>query len=217
MPAPFKFPHIPKDDLQKIILIGVAAVVFIFSLIQFGMVPSFRKLGALKKEIIKEKETLKNDKALVASKSQLEARLASMQERLKGYEMALPPYREMPNILQKIAEVAYASKVKIIKIEPLRTEKPAEAAKAKAAAPAKPGAKPEPPKTPATIYTEVPIQVEAKGGYHALGEFVNMIETSDNIMSIGDIEIRANSADIQNHNAKLLVIAYVLRQEAPAK
>lgn len=217
MPMPFNIPNIPKDDLKKVVLIGIVAVVFVFSLIQFGMAPSFRKLGALKKEIIKEKETLKNDQALVASKSQLQARLASMEERLKGYEMALPPYREMPNILQKIAEVAYASKVKIIKIEPLRTEKPAESEKAKAVAPAKPGVKPEAPKKPATIYTEISIQVEAKGGYHALGEFINMIETSDNIMSIGDIEIRANVDDIQNHNAKLLVIAYVLRQEAPAK
>lgn len=215
MPMPFNIPNIPKGDLKKIIVIGVAAVIFVFGLIQFGIVPSFRKLGALKKEIIKEKETLKNDQALVASKSQLQARLASMQERLKGYEMALPAYREMPNILQKIAEVAYVSKVKIIKIEPLRTEKPAEAAKAKTAA--KPGAKPEAPKKPEAIYTEIPIQVEARGGYHALGEFINMIETSDNIMSVGDIEIKANPDDIQNHNAKLLVIAYVLRQEAPAK
>lgn len=217
MPAPFKIPNIPKGDLEKIILIGVAAAVLVFSLIQFGMVPSFRKLGALKNEIIKERETLKNNQALVASKSQLQARLASAQERLKGYEMALPPYREMPNILQKIAEVAYASKVKIIKIEPLRIEKPAEAAKARVAVPVKPGAKPEAPKKPAAIYTEIPIQVEARGGYHALGEFINMIETSDNIMSIGDIEIRANPGDIQNHNAKLLVVAYVLREEAPAK
>lgn len=214
MPAPF---NIPKGDLEKIVLIGIAAFVLVFSLIQFGMVPSFRKLGNLKKEIIKERETLKKAQLLVASKSQLQTRLASMQERLKDYEKALPPYREMPNILQKIAEVAYESKVKIIKIEPLRTEKPAEAAKTKIAAPVKPGAKPEVPKKSATMYMEIPIHVESKGGYHALGEFINKVETSDNIMSVGDIEIKANPDDIQNHSARLLIIAYVLREEAPAK
>ena len=143
--------------------------------------------------------------------------MASIQGKLQGYEKALPPYREMPNILQKIAEVAYESKVKIAKIEPLRTEKPVEAVKAKVIAPAKPGAKPETPKKPAMIYTEIPIQIEAKGGYHALGGFINMIETSDNIMSVGDIDVWANPDDIQNHNVKLLVIAYVLREETPAK
>ena len=202
MPAPsINIPKIPKDDLEKIIFIGIAAVVFVFSLIQFGMVPSFRKLGALKKEIIKEEDTLKTDQALVASKSQLQTRLTSMQGKLKDYEKALPAYREMPNILQKIAEVAYNSKVKIIKMEPLQ----------------KPAAKPDAAKKPAAIYTEIPIQVEARGGYHALGEFINGIETSDNIMSIGDIEIKANFDDMQNHNAKFLIVAYVLREETPLK
>jgi Tfp pilus assembly protein PilO len=214
MPIPS---NISKSDLEKITLIGIAAFIVLFSLIQFAMVPSFRKLGSLKKEIVKEQETLKNNQALIASKSQLQARLASIQGRLQGYEKALPPYREMPNILQKIAEVAYESKVKITKIEPLRTEKPAEAVKAKVIAPVKPGAKPEASKEPATVYTEIPIQIEAKGGYHALGEFINMIETSDNIMSVGDIDIEVNPDDIQNHSARFLIVAYVLREETQAK
>ncbi|MDP3804281.1 MAG: type 4a pilus biogenesis protein PilO [Candidatus Omnitrophota bacterium] len=214
MPMPS---NISKSDLEKIVLIGIAAFVVLFILIRFAMVPSFRKLGSLKKEIVKEQEALKSNQALIASKSQLQARLASIQGRLQGYEKALPPYREMPNILQKIAEVAYENKMKITKIEPLRTEKPAETAKAKVIAPAKPGAKPEASKKPAMIYTEIPIQIEAKGGYHALGGFINMIETSDNIMSVRDIDIEANPDDNQNHKVKLLIVAYVLREETPAK
>ncbi|MDD4879327.1 MAG: type 4a pilus biogenesis protein PilO [Candidatus Omnitrophica bacterium] len=207
-------PHIPKADLEKMVLIGIAGFIIVLSLIQFAMVPSFRKLGELKKEIIKEKETLKKDEALIASKSQLQARLAAAQERLKVYENAMPRYSEMPGILQKIAEVAYENKVKIIKVEPLRTDK-SEPAKPKAA-PAKPGAKPE-AKKPASIYMEIPIQVEVKGGYHALGQFINGVETAVNIMSIGDIEINANPEDMQNHNARLLIIAYVLREETQSK
>lgn len=214
MPMPS---NISKADLEKITLIGIVAFIVLFGLIQFAMVPSFRKLGSLKKEIVKEQETLKNNRVLIASKSQLQARLASIQGKLQGYEKALPPYREMPNILQKIAQLAYESKVKITKIEPLRADKPAEVAKAKVIAPAKPGAKPEASKKPAMIYTEIPIQIEAKGGYHALGGFINMIETSDNIMSVGDIDIEANPDDIQNHRVKLLIVAYVLREETPAK
>lgn len=215
MAAPFKIPNIPKADMEKLVLAGIVGFIVVFSLIQFGMVPSFRRLGDLKKEIIKEKEALRRDEALVASKSQLQVRLASMQEKLKDYEKALPLYADMPNILQKIAEVAGDSKVKIIKVEPLRTERPSDAAKAKAA-PAKPGAKPE-PKKPASIYTEIPIQVEVRGGYHALGRFINGVETADNIMSIGDMEIKANPDDMQNHNARFLIVAYILREETPAK
>ncbi|MDD5310403.1 MAG: type 4a pilus biogenesis protein PilO [Candidatus Omnitrophica bacterium] len=210
MPAPFNIPRIPKADLEKIVLIGIAGFIVVFSLIQFLMIPSFRKLSELRKDIIKETETLKKDEALIASKSQLQARLAAAQEKLKVYENAMPRYSEMPGILQKIAEVAYENKVKIIKVEPLRTEK-AEPAKPKAAQ-----AKPE-AKKPASIYMEIPIQVEVKGGYHAIGQFINGVETAVNIMSIGDIEIKANPEDMQNHNARLLIVAYVLREETQSK
>lgn len=201
--------NISKSDMEKMILTGILGFIIIFVIIQFMMVPSLGKLNNLKKEIIKEQETLKRDQALVASKAQLQSRLASVQEKLKDYEKALPPYREMPNILQKIGEEAYGCKVKVTKIEPLRTEKPAAAAK--------PGAKPETANKPAAIYTEIPIQVEANGGYHALGEFINRIETSGNVMSIGDIEIKANPDDMLNHHARLLIVAYVLREEIPSK
>jgi len=205
----------PKADLEKVVLIGIAGFIIVLSLIQFAMIPSFRKLGELKKEIIKESETLKKDRALIASKSRLEARLASVQGKLKEYEKALPPNREMPNILQKIAEIAYGNKVKIIKIEPV--QKPAEAAKVvKAVTAAKPGAKTE-AKKPASIYTELPVTVEVRGSYHALGEFINGVETSDNIMSVGDFDIKANPDDIQNHSARFLIVVYVLREETQSK
>jgi hypothetical protein len=36
-------------------------------------------------------------------------------------------------------------------------------------------------------------------------------------MSIGDIELHSNADDISNHSARLLIIAYVLNEEAKAK
>ena len=56
MPMPS---NISKSDLEKIVLIGVAAFIVLFILIQFAMVPSFRKLGSLKEEIVKNRRRLK--------------------------------------------------------------------------------------------------------------------------------------------------------------
>jgi len=210
------FSNIPKADLEKIALIGIVGFVVVFVLIQFGLIPSFGKLSSLSKDIAKYEDILKKNKALIADRPKLEARLASTVEKLKGAEKALPPHRDMPNILQGITTVAYESKVKIIKLEPLKVEKTESVKNTKASA-SKQGSKAENPKKPEAIYTEVPIQVEARGGYHALGEFINMIETSSNIMSIGDFEIKADPDDIQNHNARLLIVAYVLREEVPSK
>jgi Tfp pilus assembly protein PilO len=171
-------------------------------------------INKLNKDISKERGDLKKADVLIKSKPQLEKRLAALNEMLGEYEDAIPPNSDMPNILQEISGFASETKVKISKIEPLRSEKKAEAPKV---AKGKQPARQEVDKKPKPIYTEIPVQVEAKGGYHAIGEFINRIETADNVMSIGDIEIRANSDDISNHSARLLIMAFVLSEGEPNK
>ncbi|MFA5164732.1 MAG: type 4a pilus biogenesis protein PilO [Candidatus Omnitrophota bacterium] len=203
-----------KEEMEKLVLIGIGVAVAFFALIQFSTLPMMRTIGKLNKDIVKEREDLKKADALIKSKPQLEKRLEALKVMMGKYDNAIPPNSEMPNILQEIAGFASESKVKISKIEPLRSEKPAEPAKAPKG---KQPVKQEAVKKPASIYTEIPIQVEAKGGYHAIGEFINSIETADNVMAIGDIEIRADSGDIANHSARLLIMAFVLNEEEPRK
>lgn len=210
MAAPF---NMPKEQMEKLVLIGIGVAIAFFALIQFSTVPLMGRIGKLNKDIIKERDDLKRAEMLIASKPQLDRRLEALNQKMGEYEKAIPPYTEMPNIIQKISSLASDTKVKISKMEPLRTEKKPDPAKAdKNKQPAKQDAK-----QPKPIYTEIPIQVEAKGGYHALGEFINRIETADNIMTIGDIEIKANADDITSHSARLLIIAYVLSEEAMKK
>lgn len=214
MPAPAR---IPKEQMEKMVLIGIGVAVVIFVLIGFVTVPLTGKIGKLNKEIIKERDDLKRAEILIKSKTQLESRFEALNEKLGEYEKALPPHTEMPNILQEIAGLASETKVKISKIEPLRTEKQPENVKPAKKVAGKQPVEQDTSKKPKTIYTEMPIQVEARGGYHALGEFINRLETADNIISIGDIEIRANSDDIYNHSATLLIVAFVLKEEAPTR
>ncbi len=210
--------NLSKEQLEKMALIGIGVAVFVYVLLQFAMVPSFGKLGELGKDIGKLKEDLKKSQALIAGKPQLENKLAVLQKKLKDYEAALPPHSEMPNILQEIADIASDSKIKLIKLEPLKSEKPpAEAAKPEKKTQAGKQAKREPAKVVLPIYAEMPIQIVAKGGYQAVGEFINKIESAKNIMAVTDVEIEGDAGDMFNHNARLLVIAYMLREEAPAK
>jgi type IV pilus assembly protein PilO len=200
--------------MEKMILIGIGVAVAFFALIQFSTVPLLGGIGKLNKDISKERDDLKKADALIKGKPQLEKRLETLNAKLGEYEKAIPPHTEMPNILQEIAGMASETKVKISKIEPLRSEKQADAPKTDKG---KQQAKQEADRKPESIYIEIPIQIEAKGSYHAIGEFISRVETSDNIMSIGDIEIRANADDIVNHSARLLIVAFVLKEEAPKK
>lgn len=217
MPAPL---NLSKSEMEKMVLMGIGVVVFVFLLLQFVTVPSIRRLGELNKEIIKLRENLKKSETLIAGKPQMDSRMAVLQQKLKDYKSALPPYSDMPNILQSISDIASESKVKITKIEPLKAEQQQTGAVVNPPSPAstlgKPQEKPVPSKTE-LLYTEMPIKIEAKGGYHGLGRFINDIENAKNIMAIGDLEISSNSDDIYNHNVRLLIIAYILREEMPAK
>jgi len=202
-----------KEETEKLVLLGIVGAIAFFSLIQFSTLPLLSGIGKLNKDINKEREALKNADSLIKNKPQLEKRLEKLTAQVDAYEKAIPAHTDMPNILQEISGMASDCKVKISKIEPLRSEKqlnPSNGAKGK------PVAKQEAGK-PKALYSEIPIQVEAKGGYHEIAEFINKVETAPNVMSIGDIELHSNADDISNHSARLLIIAYVLNEEAKAK
>lgn len=205
MPGP---PTLSKPEIQKMAGMGIGVALFLAALFGFVTIPSIRKSAELKKEIIKLKEDIKRSEVLIASASQMQSRLTAIQQRLNDYQAALPKRSDMPNILQNISDMAAGSKVKLLKIEPAPADK---------LSAAKQQGKQDLSKAAQTIYTEMPIQIEVKGGYHALGKFINDIETSKNIMAIGDLDIGASSADMFNHGARLLIIAYVLREETPVK
>ena len=207
--------NLSKPEMQKMAAIGIGAAVFVFVLIQFVTVPSVRRAAELKKDIIKLKESTKKSQVLIANAPQMQSRLVVLQQKLKNYQTALPTRSDMPNILQSISGMAAESRVKLLKIEPLRSEKQ-EAPAAKPST-AKQQGKQDLTKAAQPIYMEIPIQIESKCGYHALGEFINRIETAANVMSVADIDIERDPDDMFNHDARLLIIAYVLREETPAK
>lgn len=212
MPTPL---NLSKSETEKMVLAGIGVVVFVFALIQFVTVPSLRKLGELSAETGKLRENIRKSQSLIANKAQMDIRLAALQQKVRDYKAALPPYSDMPDILQDISDIASESKVKITKIEPLKAEQ-----QQGAAAPANGSGKPQEKAISGKtelLYTEMPIKIEARGGYHALGKFINDIENAKNIMAIGDLEISANSDDMYNHGVRLLIVAYISREEAPAR
>lgn len=202
------FGMLSKDEKQKIVGISIAAVIFLFILIWIVTIPSVRRWGELNKQIYEIRQKLKKSESLISDAPHMRERLVLMEQKLEEYKSVLPLYSDIPDILQNISIVATDSKVKLLKIQPLRTEKkPAEAAKAGKNIPSEK----KPDNAGQLLYEEIPIQIEAKGGYHAIGSFINKIEMAKNIMSVADIKIEADANDIFTHNARLLIVAYVLR------
>lgn len=191
---------LPKAERAKATSLIIVAVLIILVLIQCVMRPAIRALSKLSREMPQIKDNLKQSEALIAKKSQMENRLASLQAKLEDIKLALPLRSDLPDIFQDISRLASASKVKVLKMEPVKQQiKQVEV------------------EAPLTIYAENLIQIEAKGGYHALGEFINRIENAKNLMSFTDVQVEFNTDDMYNHDVKLLIMIYLLREEALSK
>ena len=59
-------------------------------------------------------------------------------------------------------------------------------------------------------YYSFPVLVDARGGYHNLGQFFNRLETDAIFMNISSFDMAANSADLVNHSARITVNAFYL-------
>lgn len=149
--------------------------------------------------------------AEVASKQAL-ASSGGAKDEAAGFDPTLgrlPPEAEVPTLLDGIGQAAAAQDLAIVRLE-VGTERPAWLGM-----PAAPGvggnadaddAKPR--------YLELPIEIEARGGYHQLGAFAAAIAALPHLAALGDFELRPVDGDPAR--LALTLTASTYRQANPA-
>ena len=150
---------------------------------------------------------------------------ARLAENAAAIQAEMPTERNIAAVVSMLSDLATQSGVKIQIIAPQQTNeapapsakapKAAKASKASASAKSSKAAAPAPaPPAPAAVpslYRGIPIRIEARAGFHALGAFVSRIETDPRPMSVTALRISQNSREPRLHAVKLTVVAYVLR------
>ena len=58
-------------------------------------------------------------------------------------------------------------------------------------------------------FLELPVQVEASGGYHQIGQFIEKLEGSNNFIRVQELRIKSDPNDVWHHQATLLLDAYL--------
>ncbi|MCM8812013.1 MAG: type 4a pilus biogenesis protein PilO [Candidatus Omnitrophica bacterium] len=145
--------------------------------------------------------TLQKDVARIKEKS---ARIDSMRSELERlaaqYDVAITatlPEEQLPEVLDAIAAAARVSGVRLIGIKPKEEVSHL---------------------TPsASGFLELPIQVDALGGYHHLGRFLSAVEESKVLVGVQELTIQANPEDIWNHKALFVFVAYLFPAREGAK
>ena len=180
--------------------VGVTVLVGVLYTI-FALVPKVMQFY----EMMSTASDLKRKVEFVEREGKHLDKLKERLERLKAedddYSERFPGQKDIPDLLEEFASVARKSDVNIKSITPIEIKAPQPTKRRRAKAPAA--------KKTKKYFEEIPILITAKSGYHQLGHFVNDLETGNRLLTIEDLQMHGNRKDPWEHNAKIVLKAYV--------
>jgi type IV pilus assembly protein PilO len=121
-------------------------------------------LDTLRTEVDEIRQSVQKHQAIAARRSDLEARLKSLNETLKVAITLLPESREIPELLTQISQLGLNAGLEFRLF------------------------KPEPEKQ-ADFYAEVPVSLSILGRFHELGTFFDHLSRLSRIVNVTDIKI----------------------------
>ena len=151
---------------------------------------SVRRLGGEVQQTRRQVTLIEQTIAQVAQWRQETQRLTNGVASVQG---ALPTEDELPGVIETISELADQNGVKLQSILPQRTMP----------APPKVAASPTP-----ALYKDIPLQLEALGGYHQLGSFVASLESAAQPIRVRSFRLSANPREARRHNLRMTVAGY---------
>lgn len=183
-----------KEKQKLYILIAILGIAGLVMYYNFLLKPQFSGFIAKNKEFHVVRDRVKNGEVMISNEAGIRRQHENFVKQAEYLEKRLPGQDQISSLLEDFSSVAESSGVKILKIKPLET--PAPLSKQKVTN---------------NSYTEFPILIEARAGYHQLGDFVNKIEGMDRFIKITDIDITGTDKDPRHHDVKIRIITYVLQ------
>lgn len=167
------------------ILIFAAAFLFYFK-------PKSATISEIRDQRIQVENEVLQLKAQKKQLDQIRQELERMTATLKDLEVVIPKKREIYNILKQIQELAYDSRLDIIKFINL-----GEAFK--------------------EFYWEWPISIEIIGNYHNLAQFYDRLIDFPRLFNVENFSIRAlpNQTDAETVTATATVKTYIFEEAEP--
>ncbi|MBI3615492.1 MAG: type 4a pilus biogenesis protein PilO [Candidatus Omnitrophica bacterium] len=186
-----------SDPRVRRILSTVGAGIGFFIWAGFFFIPQCRVWAAGRSSIISMKQRIGLARQELTQLPGAEEELAKQKAQAEIFSAAHPPEEQLPELLEMIAQAARASQVKLILVKPKENLSQLS---------------PSP-----TGFLEMPIQVEAVGGYHPIGKFLDALERSESLIRLQELKIQANPKDVWNHQTTLTFQVYLLPAAGDSK
>jgi Tfp pilus assembly protein PilO len=142
-----------------------------------------------REKLEKEVQVLKEKKKEL---DKIEAELVVLNATLKDLEQIIPQKKEIADILRRIQQLAYDSRLNVLKFQPKGEVKK-------------------------DFYAEWPINIEISGTYHNLGLFFDRLSKFSRLFNVNNFSVTAlsNQTDALTIGSKFVATTYYFIEEQP--
>lgn len=134
----------------------------------FSYQPRTEEIAALEQTIAAQRTKLERFQRISANYDRFKAEVVELEAELRKLLQFLPKSQEIPSLIRQISALALTTGLQVDLIRPAG-------------------------ETPKEFYAEVPISVEVKGPYHAVGQFFDSLSRLPRIVSVSSVEMQASS------------------------
>jgi Tfp pilus assembly protein PilO len=184
-------------ELRTVLIGGALGLVVLYVYVAMILTPLWRTTGSLGERVRSAKAELAALQQAVANEPALRQQHHRLQEAVVALNRTLPSETELPAVIEFLSGLASQTQVKIQTIFPQRSLDPLGKTGPAGQAAAE-----------ATVYEEIPIQIDAQASYHQLGTFLALVESSDKPMQVSSLRISSNPKEPRWHNVSLSILAY---------
>jgi len=180
-------------DKKKILLIGLILCILVYLDASFILKAQLSAIAHLSPRINKLKKDIAGLDKELRSARELKDKGTAAVKKETGQAKRIIREEEIPSLLQDITNIVNKENLKMLQMKPRKDPKAKEEAVA------------------GIGVIPVSVGIQLRGGYHALGNFVNAVENSGKLMLVESIDIMAEEGDYLHHNARIEIKTYVKR------
>lgn len=161
--------NLKDPKIQKIMLGSMAVVILSFiyfgtSFLPFNYPVRRAKIQALEQEHEKLSAELEKARRMVGNLARLEAEYQRLHEQWLSAQQLLPAEQEMPELLRKVTTAGVRAGVEFALFQP---QSP----------------------SPRDFYSEHPVKVKVRGGYHQVGIFFSRLANMPRIVNVSQLQL----------------------------
>ncbi len=152
---------------QRILICAAAFLVLISGFVYFFYYPKFKQIDTLDTRYKKLKSELDTAKINASQLKKFQQEMKNAEDQFKIASQALPETKEIPSLLTSISKSGQDSGLEFLLFQPN-------------------------PDKATGFYSEIPVLIQVKGGYHNLALFFDRVSRLSRIVNIKDIDIAAS-------------------------